>query len=316
MALVLTRYCGAGLISNIDPKAGDCLVNSLLKFNPCGMKLDEVLAERELKMLNLPRLMPALILAGGILLMNGRTVLAGTRVDLALVLAVDVSFSMEPDEQDLQRAGFVEAFQSPEVHQAIRQGVLGRIAVVYVEWSGAFDQQIIVPWTVIEQPADALAFAERLLQSPLHRMSYTSISGVIDFGVRQLRQADLHADRQVIDISGDGANNSGRTVTLARDEALARGITINGLPIMLKRLDSLWDIEDLDLYFRDCVIGGPGAFLVPVREKTQFIEAIKAKIIREITDQIQPRLLVQPAQAVSSANCLAGELRRHQPTAR
>src|SRR6185436_15981045 len=98
--------------------------------------------------------------------------------------------------------------------------------------------------------------------------------------------------RQVNDISGDGANSQGRTVTLARDEALARGITINGLPIMLKRLDSIWDIDNLDLYFRDCVIGGPGAFLVPVREKTQFVEAIKAKLVREITGQSLPRALV------------------------
>jgi hypothetical protein len=233
-----------------------------------------------------------------------------------LVLAVDVSFSMEPDEQDLQRRGFVQAFQSPEVHRAIRQGVQGRIAVVYVEWSGAFDQQIIVPWTVIEQPDDGLAFAERLLQGPAHRMGYTSISGAIDFGVRQLRERGLQADRQVIDVSGDGANNSGRTVPLARDEALARGITINGLPIMLRRSGSIWDIEDLDRYFGDCVIGGPGAFLVPVREKTQFIEAIRAKIIREITGRFQPRPLVQSAQASPSTNCLAGELRRHQPTAR
>ncbi|EIM30795.1 Protein of unknown function (DUF1194) [Microvirga lotononidis] len=161
-----------------------------------------------------------------------------------------------------------------------------------------------------------MAFAERLLQSPIHRMGYTSISGVIDFGVRQLRQSGLQADRQVIAISGDGANNTGRTVTLARDEALAHGITINGLPIMLKQPNGIWDIEDLDLYFRDCVIGGPGAFLVPVREKTQFTEAIKAKIIREITDQRQPRPLVQPTQAAAPTNCLAGELRRHQSLSR
>ena len=166
--------------------------------------------------------------------------MAQTKVDLALVLAVDVSFSMEPDEQDLQRRGFVQAFQSPEVHRAIRQGVQGRIAVVYVEWSGAFDQQIIVPRTVIEQPDDGLVFAKRLLQGPAHRMGYTSISGAIDFGVRQLRERGLQADRQVIDVSGDGANNSGRTVPLARDEALARGITINGLPIMLRRSGSIW----------------------------------------------------------------------------
>ena len=267
-------------------------------------------------MLSVPRFLTTLTLAGGMSLWNAAAAPAETRVDLALVLAVDVSFSMEPDEQDLQRAGFVEAFQSPEVHQAIRQGVLGRIAVVYLEWSGAFDQQIIVPWTVIEQPADGLAFAEQLSQSPIHRRSYTSISGIIDFGVRQLRQNGLQADRQVIDISGDGANDSGRTVTLARDEALAHGITINGLPIMLKRPEGIWDIEDLDLYFHDCVIGGPGAFLVPVREKAHFVEAIKAKIIQEITDQSLPYSLVQPVQAVSSANCLAGEKRRHQPTAK
>ena len=293
-----------------------CFANPPLKFNRYEFNLGAALVERELGMLGIPRVMTTLMLAGGMLLLTGEAGPAETRVDLALVLAVDVSFSMEPDEQDLQRHGFAEAFQSPEVHQAIRQGVLGRIAVIYVEWSGAFDQEIIVPWTVIAQPADSLAFAERLLQSPLYSMNYTSISGGIDFGVRQLRQSGLQADRQVIDVSGDGANDSGRTVTLARDEALARGITINGLPIMLKWPDGPWDIEDLDLYYRDCVIGGPGAFLVPVREKRHFIEAIKAKIIREITDQLQPRSLVQTAQAESSTNCLAGEMRRHQPTAR
>ncbi|MBQ0820054.1 DUF1194 domain-containing protein [Microvirga sp. HBU67558] len=255
------------------------------------------------------------MLAGGMLLANGAAP-AETRVDLALVLAVDVSFSMEPDEPDLQRHGFAEALQSPEVHRAIRQGMLGRIAVVYLEWSGAFDQQIVVPWTIIEQPADGVAFAERLSRSPVHRMGYTSISGGIDFGVRQLRQSGVQADRQVIDISGDGANNTGRTVTPARDGVLTQGITINGLPIMLKRPDGIWDIDNLDLYFRDCVIGGPEAFLVPVREKAHFIKAITAKIIREITDQWQPRSLLQPAQADASTNCLAGERRRHQPTAR
>ena len=161
-------------------------------------------------MLSVPRLMTTLMLAGGILLLYGKAAPAQARVDLALVLAVDVSFSMEPDEQDLQRRGFVQAFQSPDVHRAIRQGVQGRIAVVYVEWSGAFDQQIIVPWTVIEQPGDGQAFAERLLLGPIQRMGYTSISGVIDFSVRQLRQSRVQADRQVIDISGDGPNNTGR----------------------------------------------------------------------------------------------------------
>ena len=159
-------------------------------------------------MLNASHFVTVLVLSVATWLSNGEP-LAATEVDLALVLEVDISFSMEPDEQDLQRQGFVEAFRSPEVHQAIRQGMLGRIAVIYVEWSGAFDQQIIVPWTVIEQPTESLAFAERLSQSPTHRMNYTSLSGAIDFGMRQLRQSGLQSVRQIIDISGDGANNSG-----------------------------------------------------------------------------------------------------------
>jgi hypothetical protein len=114
----------------------------------------------------------------------------------------------------------------------------------------------------------------------------------------------------VIDVSGDGANNQGRIVTAARDEAVAQGVTINGLPILLKRPDGLWDIENLDLYFRDCVIGGPGAFMIPVREKAQFAEAIRTKVVREIAAGPQVRSLVQPAQAEGRANCLAGELRR------
>jgi hypothetical protein len=154
----------------------DCPVRQLHKFSLYESNPDEALAEREPGMLSLPHLMTTLMLAGGMSLWNGVAAPAETRVDLALVLAIDVSFSMEPDEQGLQRHGFAEAFQSPEVHWAIRQGVQGRIAVVYVEWSGVFDQRIIVSWTVIEQPADGLAFTERLFRSPIHRMSYTSIS--------------------------------------------------------------------------------------------------------------------------------------------
>jgi len=233
-------------------------------------------------------------------------------VDLALVLAVDVSLSMETDEQVLQRQGFVEAFRSQEVHEAIRKGMLGRIAVVYVEWAGASYQQVVVPWTVIENSAASLQFADRLAQTPTSRMGYTSISGAIDISLWQLRASGVQSIRQVIDISGDGANNQGRTVTLARDEALAQGITINGLPLMLKRPDSIWDIDNLDIYYRDCVIGGPGAFMIPVREKQQFAQAIRTKIVREIAAQPYPRVFVQPAQAEASANCLAGEVRTRQ----
>jgi Protein of unknown function (DUF1194) len=263
-------------------------------------------------MLVITRCLTALLLLSGVLISGPGTAWAETEVDLALVLAVDVSLSMEPDEQELQRQGFIEALRSPEVYQAIHKGMLGRIAVTYIEWAGVSHQEVIVPWSVIEQPADSLRFADRLSQSPTNRVGYTSISGAIDFSLRQLRESGVQSTRQVIDVSGDGPNNQGRIVTLARDEAVARGITINGLPIMLKLPTGAWDIEDLDLYFQDCVIGGAGAFMIPVRAKHQFIDAIKTKIIREIAAQPQPQVLIQPAQAASSANCLAGEIRTRQ----
>jgi hypothetical protein len=165
---------------------------------------------------------------------------------------------------------------------------------------------------VIEDPQSALAFADKVAAVPVRRAQRTSISGAIDTGMKLLAGSGVDATRRVIDISGDGANNQGRPVTVARDEALAQGVTINGLPIMLKRPTGSWDIEDLDLYYRDCVIGGPGAFMIPVREKHQFIDAIKTKIIREIAAQPQPRVPIQLAQAVSPANCLAGEIRTRQ----
>ena len=235
-----------------------------------------------------------------------------TEVDLALVLAVDVSRSMDVDEQRLQRDGFVEAFQSPAVHEAIRKGSLGRIAVVYVEWSGALEQKIVVPWTVIDGPGTSAAFSERLARTPIGLLLSTSISGAIDFGARLFGQSGVDAMRRVIDISGDGPNNTGRTVTLARDDAVAQGIVINGLPIMMKRPTGFGDIENLDWYYRDCVIGGTGSFIVPVRERSHFAEAIKTKLVREIADAGEPEPLVKRAQERERMNCLIGEMQRRQ----
>ena len=237
---------------------------------------------------------------------------AAEEVDLALVIAVDISFSMDPEEQALQREGFVEAFRSPVVHEAIRRGTLGRIAVVYGEWAANFEQKVIVPWTVIDNPESAMAFAGTLAAQPTRRGPRTSVSGAIDFGVRLLGQSGVEATRRVIDISGDGANNQGRPVTQARDEAVAQGITINGLPIMLKRATSYWDVTELDVYYRDCVIGGPGAFMVPVRERDQFPNAIKTKIILEIAGLVPPQPLIKRAQAGDSSACLAGEVQRER----
>jgi hypothetical protein len=256
----------------------------------------------------------ALLLAAAIVLLAAPLrALADEEVDLALVLAVDISFSMDPEEQALQREGFVEAFRSPIVHDAIRRGTLGRIAVVYAEWAANFEQKIIVPWTVIDNPESAMAFAGRLEAQPTRRGPRTSVSGAIDFGVRLLGQSGVDAARRVIDISGDGANNQGRPVTQARDEAVAQGVTINGLPIMLKRATSYWDVTELDVYYKDCVIGGPGAFTVPVREREQFPNAIKTKIIMEIAGLVPPEPLIKHAQASErSSSCLAGEVQRER----
>lgn len=231
---------------------------------------------------------------------------ADTEVDLALAIAVDISYSMDIDELALQRQGFADAFRSAVVHDAIRRGHVGKIAVVYFEWAGAWDQRVIVPWTVLDGPQSAEAFAEKVAAQPVRRAQRTSISGAIDFGAKLLGQSSVDAARRVLDISGDGPNNQGRPVTTARAEALAQGITINGLPIMLKTPGYL-DIPDLDLYYKDCVIGGQGAFVVPAREREQFMAAIKTKILLEIAGTIPPAPLVQPAQAGERSDCMVGE---------
>ncbi len=200
-----------------------------------------------------------------VFLAHPRSAQADTEVDLALVLAVDISNSMDPEEQELQRQGFVEAFRSPLVHNAISSGTLGRIAVLYMEWAGSTIQYVTVPWTEIGGPEDALSFAERLSKAPIRRGPRTSISGAIDTSMRLLATSNVEAIRQVIDISGDGSNNQGRPITQARQEALAHGVTINGLPLLLKRATNSWEVEHLDEYYRDCVIGGPGAFMIPRR---------------------------------------------------
>jgi hypothetical protein len=243
-------------------------------------------------------------IAFGLVLTLAAPARAQTEVDLALVLAVDVSRSMDPDEQELQREGFVEAFRSPLVHDAIRHGMLGRVAVTYMEWSGDTDQKVVVPWMVIEGAEGALEFSDRLSRIPPGRIWRTSISAAIDFSVRLLETSGFEAARRVIDISGDGPNSSGRMVEQARDEAVAKGITVNGLPIMLKRPSGFGDMENLDLYYRDCVIGGVGAFLVPVRERQHFAEAIKTKIIREIAG-IEPGPRLQKAQAETRIDCFS-----------
>ena len=185
-------------------------------------------------------------------------------VDTELVLAVDVSYSMDPEEQALQREGYITGLTSREFMQALRGGMHGKVAVTYFEWAGPYDQKIVVPWRLIDGPEAADAFANEIARAPYRRASRTSISGALNFAKPLFDGSGYRGIRRVVDVSGDGANNSGGLVTLVRDDLVASGITINGLPILLKRPNSFtMDIENLDIYYEDCVIGGPGAFVDP-----------------------------------------------------
>jgi hypothetical protein len=229
-------------------------------------------------------------------------------VDVELVIAVDVSYSMDPDEQALQREGYVLALTSKEFLQALRQGPHGKIAVTYFEWAGQSDQKIIMPWRLIDGPEAADAVAAELTRAPYRRASRTSISGGLRFAKPLFDDSGYKGLRRVIDVSGDGANNAGPLVVPTRDDVLAAGITINGLPIMLKRpYVGTMDIENLDVYYEDCVIGGPGAFVIPIREREKFIEATRTKLVLEIAGR-QPEAKVRPVSSEAPRiSCTIGE---------
>jgi hypothetical protein len=233
---------------------------------------------------------------------------AATAVDVELVLAVDVSYSMDPEEQALQREGYITGITSREFMAALRSGINGKVAATYFEWAGQYDQKIIVPWRVIDGPETADAFASEIARAPYRRASRTSISGALNFALPLFDANGVRGLRRVIDVSGDGANNNGPLVTLARDEVLAAGMTINGLPIMLKRPNSFtMDIDNLDVYYEDCVIGGPAAFVIPIREREQFKEATRTKLVLEIAGRM-PERPVLPAQArTPRISCTVGE---------
>ncbi len=229
-------------------------------------------------------------------------------VDTELVIAVDVSYSMDPDEQALQREGYITGITSREFMHALRGGMHGKVAVTYFEWAGPYDQKIIVPWRMIDGPEAADAFANEIARAPYRRASRTSISSALTFAKPLFDGSGYRGIRRVVDVSGDGANNSGGVVTLVRDDLVGSGITINGLPIMLKRPNSFtMDIDNLDVYYEDCVIGGPGAFVIPIRERDQFKEATRTKLVLEIAGHTpQPRVI--PAQATAPrVSCSIGE---------
>jgi Protein of unknown function (DUF1194) len=204
-------------------------------------------------------------------------------VDLELVLAVDVSYSMDIEEQRLQREGYVQAITSPEVIKAITAGQVGRIAITYFEWAGAQFQRVIVPWQIIDSADSARAFAAQVSAAPITRWYRTSISGALLFGRDLISKNAYTSARQVIDVSGDGPNNHGVDVEEARDRVLDDGIVINGLPVVINSgRRSTFDLDHLADYYVDCVIGGPGSFMVSITTRDQFLEATRAKILREI----------------------------------
>jgi hypothetical protein len=229
-------------------------------------------------------------------------------VDVELVLAVDISYSMDPDEQALQREGYIQALTSREFLTAVREGGHGKIAVTYFEWAGPPTQKIIMPWRVIDGPESADAVAAEIARAPTSRASRTSISAALKFARSLFDNSGYRGVRRVIDVSGDGANNSGPLVAPTRDEIVNEGITINGLPLVLKRLNyATMDIEQLDVYYEDCVIGGPGAFVIPIREREKFVEATRTKLILEIAGR-QPEAKVMPASADKPRiSCTIGE---------
>src|SRR5437764_753302 len=233
---------------------------------------------------------------------------AAASVDVELVLAVDVSYSMDMDELAIQREGYAQAIVSKEFLQALKSLPNGKIAVTYFEWAASSDQKIIIPWRLIDGPETADAVANEIMKTPIRRASRTSISGAINFAMPLFDENPYRGLRRVIDISGDGPNNNGAPVTGARDAALEKGIVINGLPIMVKEPSySTMDIDNLDFYYEDCVIGGPGSFVVSIKDREKFKEAIRAKLLLEVAGRTPERPIVPAATREPRVPCLIGE---------
>jgi hypothetical protein len=229
-------------------------------------------------------------------------------VDVELVIAVDVSYSMDPEEQALQREGYIQALTSREFLTALREGANGKIAITYFEWAGANDQRIVMPWRLIDGPEAADAVAAEIARAPYRRASRTSISGALKFAKPLFDNSGYRGLRRVIDVSGDGANNSGDLVVPTRDDVLSAGITINGLPIMLNRPNfGSVDINELDIYYEDCVTGGAGSFVIPIRERSEFVKATRTKLVLEIASR-EPKPRIIPASADKPRiSCTIGE---------
>ena len=241
---------------------------------------------------------------------------AAEAVDVELVLAVDVSLSMSPTELEIQRDGYAAALTHERVLQAIAEGYHGRIAVAYFEWAGTTSHHIVVPWTIVATREDAERVAGLLSAKPPNSARRTSVSAALGFGADLFAESPFQGMKRVIDISGDGPNNQGPPVETVRDELVGQGITINGLPLMTNGgYTSAYDVKDLDRYYTDCVIGGPGAFMIPVNDWSQFPEAVRRKLVLELAGPLSDawaaetggRPPVVLAQLAASYDCMIGE---------
>ncbi len=228
----------------------------------------------------------------------------GGEVDVELVLAVDTSRSMDFEEVRIQREGYVEALRHREFIDAVKSGLLGRIAITYFEWAGDVVPDSVMNWTIIANEQDALEFAQRLEARPVNTQRRTSISAAIAQGASMIVSNSYRGMRQVIDISGDGPNNSGNPVEPARDKAVEAGIVINGLAIMLRPSGAT---GGLDKYYGDCVIGGPGSFVLPVHEIEDFATAVRRKLVMEISGLTPPPTVQRIATEGARSDCLIGE---------
>lgn len=245
------------------------------------------------------RIFLGLLLAGLVLVPTAA--LAAQKVDLLLVLAADVSRSVDERKFQLQRQGYVAALADRRVLDAIRSGPNSRVGVAFVEWSGEGNQRVVINWTAIGDDATAKSFGDQLLEAPRSFADRTSISGGIDFAMAQFERAPFQATRRTIDVSGDGTNNAGREVTAARDEAVGKGVTINGLPILSDNTMPWNSLHTnppggLENYYRNNVVGGPGAFVMVAKNFDSFGKAIINKLVAEVSQAHDKRPLQAAAR--------------------
>ncbi|MGY6707275.1 MAG: DUF1194 domain-containing protein [Rhizobiaceae bacterium] len=239
-------------------------------------------------------------------------------VDVELIIAADVSLSMSQEELRIQREGYVAALTHDSVINAIKDGIHGRIAISIFEWAGENSQFLVVPWTVIESREDAENVVAQMSENPPRSARRTSISGALLYAGDRFAESQFTGMRRVLDVSGDGPNNSGPPVVPERDALVAQGVIINGLPLMTNMGPAgRFDIDDLDDYYANCVIGGPGSFSIPVTEWADFPEAVRRKIVLELAGPWSPtwrryaekEARVMRVSMAEGYDCLIGERR-------